>query len=180
MSAQNPTDLFELRIFFSQNPLAAWDTARRAVEVLLREAGDLAPTIFRPRYDKREPLTLEALERYFKRRNATDVLVLTGEQGLAIEWTPYPPGTNPDSKLIFRIPFPLIADMAHAERIVTLTKALCELIPPLYGWGHSEEDVRLANDPHGTDALAPLYLGQVYWLTILGVSMVENIGRERV
>jgi hypothetical protein len=75
MSAQNTKDIFELRIFFSQNPLAAWDTARRAIEVLLREAGDLAPTVFRPRYDKKEPLTMEAIERYFKRRKADDDLV---------------------------------------------------------------------------------------------------------
>ena len=175
MSAQNPKEIFELRIFFSQNPLAAWDTARQAIEVLLREAGDLAPTVFRPRYDKKEPLTMEALERYFKRRKAYDVLVLTNDQGVGVEWTTYPPGTNPDSKLVLRIPFPLIADTAHAEQIIKLTKALCELIPPLYGWGHSDEDLRLANDPHATDALAPLELVQVYWLTILGASMVEKI-----
>jgi len=180
MSAQNPKDIFELRIFFSQNPLAAWDTARQAIEVLLREAGDLAPTVFRPRYDKKEPLTMEALERYFKRRKADDVLVLTNDQGVGVEWTTYPPGTNPDSKLVLRIPFPLIADTAHAEQIIKLTKALCELIPPLYGWGHSDEDLRLANDPHATDALAPLELVQVYWLTILGASMVEKIYRDRV
>jgi len=180
MSAQNPKDIFELRIFLSQNPFAAWDTTRRAVEVLLREAGDLAPTVFKPRYDKKEPLTIEALERYFKRRNDFDVLVLTGDRGLAVEWTPYPQGTNPDSKLIFRIPFALIAEAIHAEQIVKLTKALCELVPPLYGWGHSDEDIRLANEPHVTDALAPLELVQVYWLTILGASMVDKLGRDRV
>src|SRR5215471_14349402 len=125
MSGQNPKDIFELRIFFSQNPLAAWDSARRAIELLLHEAGDLAPTVFRPRYDKKEPLTMESVERYFKRRRDDDVFVLTSDQGLGVEWTTYPPGTNPDSKLILRIPFRLIADTAHAEQIIKLTKALC-------------------------------------------------------
>lgn len=174
MSAQNTKDVFELRIFFSQNPLADWNAARGAVEVLLREAGDLAPTTFRPRYDKREPLKMEALERYFRRRDPSDVLVLSGDRGIEVEWTGYPPRTTPASKLIARIPFPLIADPAHAERIIALTRALCNLIAPLYGWGHSEEDVRLAKDPHVTDALAPLVMGQMYWLTVLGASMLKN------
>ncbi len=179
MSAESTRDVFELRIFFTKNPLAAWDTTRRALEVLLREAGDLAPTTFSPRYDKREPLTMEALERYFT-RSSPDVLVLSGDQGVGLEWTGYPPGTNPGSKLILRIPFPLVADEPHAERIIALTRALCDHIPPVYGWGHSEEDVRLANDPHVMDALAPLVLGQIYWLTILGESMVDSLGRIRV
>jgi hypothetical protein len=46
MSSHKTKDIFELRIFFSENPLASWDSARRAVEVVLREAGDLAPTVF--------------------------------------------------------------------------------------------------------------------------------------
>ena len=180
MSSQKTKDIFELRIFFSANPLTSWDSARRAVEVLLHEAGDLAPTVFRPRYDKKTPLTMEALEAYFKQRKSSDVLVLTSDQGVSIEWTPYPSGTNPGSKLIYRIPFSLLSDTTRAERVITFTKALGDLNPPLYGWGHSDEDIRLANEPHVTDALAPLQLVQVYWLTILGASMVQAFGRERV
>lgn len=176
----NTRDLFELRIFFGVNPLEGWAKARPVLEILQRDGGSLAPTTFRPRYDKILPLTLEAVERHFSRRKAPDVLVLTGEQGVGIEWTGYPTGHVPASKLIMRVPFSLLAAPEGTERLLALTKALCRACPPVFGWGHSEEDVRLANEPLATDASAPLELTRVYWLTILGARMVDTLTRARV
>ncbi len=180
MSLENVNDRFELRILFTANPLAGWESACPFLEVLLREAGELAPTKFRPSYDRIVPLTIDTVKRHFSRRNAPDVLVFSNDQGVGVEWTGYPPGNIPGSKLIIRIPFSLLNDLKSAERVLTLTKALCGACPPIYGWGHSEEDMRLANDPHSTDASAPQELLEVYWLTIFGAQMVKKLNRSHV
>jgi len=178
MTVDSTREFFELRIFCAVNPLLAWERTTTVLDAL-RNAGALAPTQFRPRYDRIVPLTPDAIKRHFSRRKV-DVLVFSNEQGVSIEWTGYPPRTIPASKLIMRIPFQLIGGTEGADRVLALAKALCTACPPVYGWGHSEQDVKLADDPHATDAFASQGLVQAYWLTILGADMVERIGRAQV
>ena len=179
MSVEPSKDHLELRILFAANPLASWDAMRPVLDAFLRTADLLRPTQFRPRYDRILELTADAVKRHVGRRDA-GVLVLSNERGVGIEWTGYPPRTKPASKLVMRIPFDLLTGSDGADSVLALTKSLCAACPPIYGWGHSEEDVRLANDPHATDAQASQGLVHVYWLTILGAEMVKQLGVARV
>jgi hypothetical protein len=176
----NTHDRFELRLFGRTNPLKSWDAARPILETLLREGGDLAPTTFWERHDKGEPLTLDAVRGQLDRRKPADVLFFSNEYDVAVEWAGFQGASNPASKLLVRIPFPLLADHEHMERLLALTTALCRVCPPVYGWGHSEEDARLGKDPHITNPWAPKTVVEMYWLTVIGAAMVRKLKRAHV
>lgn len=69
---------------------------------------------------------------------------------------------------------------ARADALVALLTALAELSPPVYGWAHPDDDVRLGSDPHGENPFAQKKLYEVYWLTVFGASMVKKLGRKKV
>jgi hypothetical protein len=178
-SAHNTQDRFELRVFFKTNPLESWETARAFLETLRSGADFAAPTIFWKRHDKGEALSIEEIKAQF-RRESPDVLFFTNENDVSMEWAGFQNAKNPASKLLVRIPFSLLGEPEHVTQLLELTSALCASWPPVYGWGHSEEDGRLGRDPHITNPWAPLEVKNIYWLTILGSAMVRKLKRAHV
>jgi hypothetical protein len=178
-SAHDTHDRFELRVFFKTNPLEGWETARPFLETLVNGPDFVVPTIFWKRHDKGEALSMEETKAQF-RRESPDVLFFTNENDVSMEWAGFQNAKNPASKLLVRIPFPLLSEPEQVTQLLELTSALCASWPPVYGWGHSEEDGRMGGDPHITNPWAPLELKNIYWLTILGSAMVRKLKRARV
>ncbi|HEU4451752.1 MAG TPA: hypothetical protein VFR81_01795 [Longimicrobium sp.] len=173
-------DRFELRVLFKADTLAGWDEARPVLEALLAAGGGLVPTELRESPSKGKPLTPEAVERLFGGKKPPREIFLRNEEGVAWEWTGINPRKDPGSSLLIRIPFPLLAGADAGERVVALAEAVCRASRAAYGWGHSDEDLRLGNDPKRTNPWAPRELAEVYWLTILGPEMVKKLGRGKV
>jgi hypothetical protein len=171
-----PRDCFELRLFLREDILGGWDVLRPFLEALLRDGGDLAPTLFRKSADQGIPLTLEVLSREFKRRRLPQDLWLSNERGVEIQVRGFAPDKDPGTKLIMHVP-PATLD---GERVLSLVGVLCRSIAPLYGFGHSLADASLGRDPHMTNTWAPKQVYEAYWLTILGAAMVRKLGRDRV
>lgn len=179
-SDYNTHDRFELRIFFKTNHLESWGAARPFLETVLGAADYLAPTTFWKRYDKGEPLNLGEIKAQLGQREPPDVLFFSNESGVTIEWAGFHKAKNPASKLLMRIPFSLLCEPGPIAHLLALASAVCQVCPPVYGWGHSEEDARLGGDPHVTNPWAPKEVVQVYWLTILGAAIVRKLKRALV
>src|SRR5262245_33345778 len=104
----NPTDRFELRIFFRTDSLASPEAARPLLERLLREGGELTPTRFRERHDREVPFSLKVVERQFGRRGGSDVLFFTNDRRVGVEWRSFGSGNDPGSMLWLTIPSQLL------------------------------------------------------------------------
>ena len=177
-------DRFELRIYSTVNPLVDWQAARAVLEILVREGGELAPTTIWKNQKSDVPFNLETARLELARtKQPVELYLGRQDNGMGIHWIGYSK-TNPASEFVLTVPFAFVADPTRAEaraaRIFALTAALCRACPPLYGWGHSHQDVRLGNDPNVTNAWAPKEVVEAYWLTILGAPMVRRLTRARV
>ncbi|HEU4387903.1 MAG TPA: hypothetical protein VFV34_08915 [Blastocatellia bacterium] len=157
----------------------SWDETRVFVETLIREAQDLGPTTFRETDNKSEPLTLDIVAEQFKKRPMPQTLWFASERDdISVRLSGFDDRHDPGLKMIMRIPMPLV--VGRGETIFSLALELCRAWAPLYGWGHSLEDVRLGKDPNLTNTWAPKQVYQAYWLTILGASIVKKLGRTHV
>ena len=184
MTESQSEDRFELRIYSTVNPLVDWQSARAVLEILVREGGELAPTTIWKNQKSDVPFDLETARLELARtKQPVELYLGRQDNGMGIHWIGYS-RTNPASEFALTVPFAVVADPtqaeARAERILALTAALCRACPPLYGWGHSHQDVRLGNDPNVTNAWAPKEVVEPYWLTILGAPMVRKLTRARV
>lgn len=124
-------------------------------------------------------LSMEAVARFLDEADPSDDLTLRDRaKDVEVVLVGYEDDQDPGGHLTVRIPFERVA--GRGPLILDLVAGLCQVTAPLYGWGHSAEDLSERRDPNVVDARAPKQVYQAYWLTVFGEPMVQRIGVERL
>lgn len=180
--------MFVCSIFCEPNPLAEGFQRVADLLELIQRSGD-TPQFDQVRVGKEtSAYSLEAVKHLMPRKQSKGTLTLklthsdTPEMVLSVTFMNV--GEPPGLWLLFMIPLDYFAAPSQAEQrstaFVGLIRSITSAFPPLYGYGHSQDDVSLGDDPVRTDPFAPKRVYEVYWLNIYGSEMVTEIGRERL
>jgi hypothetical protein len=95
-------------------------------------------------------------------------------------WRPSPAAPRSPVRLYARMPMSVFDnDREAGRRVIDYVRQSAVLIPS-YGWIHPFEDRALADEPHFANPGADDRVREVFWVTVLGTEMVEQLGRDRV
>jgi hypothetical protein len=180
-------DRVEFALFAARNPIADGSEGIEPIlDVIDAHAGTLAPEVVDSRrgtFAYRHHTVRRVLDEQTSADKALD-LAREGDPEAWLSMNFAEPDLPVRFWLRMTIPFSYFDEPAEAERrsqaLVGFVRALAEACPPVYGYCHSVADLFLAEEPHQGDPMAPNRIHQVYWLNVLGASMVEELGRDRV
>ncbi|MDT4956104.1 MAG: hypothetical protein QOJ02_4242 [Acidobacteriota bacterium] len=181
-------DIFELYYYGVSNPLAEGVSGvEKILSIINEHARELMPDEIHVR-QKMQPYSIEAVNRLLSRKAASAVasfnLTRSNDPKVSYNFSFMGRKSQPGFWLWMMFPLSYFAEVdraqARSRAFVSLIKALAEACPPDYGWGHSQADLSLGENPARTDPFAPRQVYEVYWLNLYGERMVKRLGRKRV
>lgn len=83
---------------------------------------------------------------------------------------------RPQGRGFYRAGLPLDVE---PTRVVSAVEAMAALCPVAYGYAHSQADRQLGSEPSGS-TYQTKELWEAYWLTVVGRTMINKLGKRRV
>lgn len=180
-------DYFEFYFYAADNPLSEGPGGvERLARVVGEHAGALTPERIHVGGES-YPFSIEEVLRLFSRKGAKrpQSLTLNRESGPQVTYRfSFLGGAKPPGLWLFMlVPFSYFdaagASVGAASEFVSFARALASEFPADCGWGHSQADLSLGENPLRTDPYAPRKVYEVYWLNLYGEAMLKKLGRSR-